>query len=261
MEHDDDTMQFLFFGDDEDFAPQRRSSGARSSADALQSDTTVEPMYIWSGDACETECALEPMYIPTELLATRIPPEEEDQGDETAAPKDGSRKTRPGKRRRDRIKKLINVHDGYAPLDRFPNSHRTGIYYRKVNLSVPWKVKARGVSPGPPASFAHAADRIPDSRRVECVVAPWNDCLASSLTSDFSSSTSLAVGSMAGNALASAAFLDAFLDTASPVRQDAGREERHDDGEDDGGRQKRHTSISAIVCPDTASPPRESEGS
>eukprot|EP00929_Paragymnodinium_shiwhaense_P097928 TRINITY_DN59492_c0_g1_i1.p1 TRINITY_DN59492_c0_g1~~TRINITY_DN59492_c0_g1_i1.p1 ORF type:complete len:277 (+),score=24.51 TRINITY_DN59492_c0_g1_i1:51-833(+) len=230
MEDDDDVddpADFLYFGDYEDHSLQPWSSAARSSTE----DAAV----------CQGNDPLEPKYVETDLLAT--PTLREWQAKVTAKNVDvidsASRKARlrPGKRRRDRIKALLTDLNGCASTELLYANRRTVVYYNKVNLGMPWKVKARGISLDTPG-FSADAGRIPDSCRVECMVLPWDDCHAGS------SSDCLAVASgdcLAGssascpvpafitdNANASSSYTSPG--TSVPAFQETRREDIHFDG-------------------------------
>eukprot|EP00929_Paragymnodinium_shiwhaense_P110537 TRINITY_DN77644_c0_g1_i1.p1 TRINITY_DN77644_c0_g1~~TRINITY_DN77644_c0_g1_i1.p1 ORF type:complete len:261 (+),score=1.08 TRINITY_DN77644_c0_g1_i1:62-844(+) len=212
-EDGDEMLKYLYFGDYEDYDDTRlplKSSGASSSTDDLHFSNAPEPTStsVSSGDVSEFSNIADPVYIEIARLSSVFPTEGEDE-DETAtkpeadaqsdnAIKIPTGKSRPGRRRRDRIKRILNTNSGYALIDR-SLCDRTERYYRKINRSVPWKVKARGVSSDQSAAFAHGVECLPHSVRVDSLVSTWKDCSASSLTSDWytaSSSTCVAATSM-----------------------------------------------------------------
>eukprot|EP00929_Paragymnodinium_shiwhaense_P111952 TRINITY_DN80202_c0_g1_i1.p1 TRINITY_DN80202_c0_g1~~TRINITY_DN80202_c0_g1_i1.p1 ORF type:complete len:163 (-),score=30.91 TRINITY_DN80202_c0_g1_i1:133-621(-) len=87
----------------------------------------------------------EPMYINTDL-ATSTLREWQNQAEAKAADKDTNDgrkvRSRPGKRRRDRIKAMLatNENNGSAACMVSYASSRTASYYNKLQLGMPWKV-------------------------------------------------------------------------------------------------------------------------
>eukprot|EP00929_Paragymnodinium_shiwhaense_P010593 TRINITY_DN115388_c0_g1_i1.p1 TRINITY_DN115388_c0_g1~~TRINITY_DN115388_c0_g1_i1.p1 ORF type:complete len:447 (+),score=31.07 TRINITY_DN115388_c0_g1_i1:43-1341(+) len=190
----DDALDYLDFGDGDDALPEPTpaASGARGSTEhrvvnvgPLQDVVRIAPL----------QRSHQPMLIKTELLATeslralqkKVHARTADL--ELDDPNRLSR-LRPGKRRRDRIKAMLSNLNGCASTELLGANRRTVVYYCSVNVGMPWKVKARGVPLDKAAApFADVGGKLPYSRRVDCMVLPWEasfvcsrmDCLAVAL--------------------------------------------------------------------------------